>query len=283
MGVLFLLLLLPLFCSVTLAVAIPSFDEKYEGQPEGNRFRMKTTISKHNPSPLVSIILSTYNRAHLVKRAIASVLTQSYRNWELIIIDDGSVDDTWQLVMPVVKSDPRIIYCYHVNTGLARSRNIGITLASGEYTTFLDSDDEYRDNHLSVRIEVMEKKPSLALIYGGIEYVGPLEKQYAPDAQRPGKKVHLSKCYASGTFFARTSTFEKLNGFRNLPFAEDFDFIQRMQKKGLKIAKMKEPTYRYRVDSDNRLCDLYERGGEQAILEFRSHRAGQHYELFGDS
>jgi glycosyltransferase involved in cell wall biosynthesis len=282
MGAVFLLLL-PLVFSVTPVLTKPSFDETYEGQPEGNRSRMKTNISKHNHSPLVSIILCTYNRAHLVKRAIASVLTQSYRNWELIIIDDGSADDTWQVVMPVVKSDPRVTYCYHTNTGLPRSRNIGITLASGEYTTFLDSDDEYRDNHLSVRIEAMEHKPLLALLYGGIEYVGPLKNQYAPDAQRLGKKLHLSKCYASATFFARTSVFKKLNGFRNLPFAEDFDFIRRMQKKGLKIAKVKEPTYCYRVDSDNRLCDLYERGGEQAILEFRAHRAGQHAERFGDS
>jgi cellulose synthase/poly-beta-1,6-N-acetylglucosamine synthase-like glycosyltransferase len=60
------------------------------------------------PLPLFSVILCTYNRAHLVKRAIALVLTQSYSNWELIIIDDGSADDTWQVVMPVVKSDPRI-------------------------------------------------------------------------------------------------------------------------------------------------------------------------------
>jgi len=230
---------------------------------------MKTNISAHNHSPRVSIILCTYNRAHLVKRAMTSVLTQSCSNWELIIIDDGSADDTWQVVMPVVKSDPRITYCYHTNTGLPRSRNIGITLASGEFTTFIDSDDEYRDNHLVVRIEAMEHTPSLALLYGGIEYVGPLEKQYAPDAQRPGKKIHLSKCYASGTFFVRTSVFKKLNGFRNLPFAEDFEFIQRMQKRGLKIAKMKEPTYRYHVDADNRLCDLYARGGEQAIMEFR--------------
>jgi glycosyltransferase involved in cell wall biosynthesis len=273
MGVV-ILLLLPLYFSVIPALAEPSFDAKYASPLEGNRSRMKTTISTHNDSPLISIILCTYNRAHLVTRAMASVLTQSYRNWELIIIDDGSADNTWQVVMPVVKSDPRITYCYHGNTGLPRSRNSGITLASGAYTTFLDSDDEYRDNHLAVRIEAMEHKPSLALLYGGIEYVGPVEKQFAPDAERPGKKIHLSKCYASATFFARTSVFKKLNGFRNLPFAEDFDFIQRTHKKGLKIAKVKEPTYRYRVDSDNRLCDLYERGGEQAILEFRAHRAG---------
>jgi glycosyltransferase involved in cell wall biosynthesis len=235
---------------------------------------MKTKISKHNDSPLVSIILCTYNRAHLVKRAIASVLTQSYRNWELIIIDDGSADDTGQVVMPVAKSDPRIKYFYHTNKGLAQSRNIGITLASGKYTTFLDSDDEYREDHLSVRIQAMGKTPSWALIYGGIEYVGPVEKLYAPDAQRTNKKIHLSKCYASGTFFARTSAFKKLKGFRNLPFAEDLDFIRRAHKKGLKIAKVKEPTYRYHVDADNRLCDLYARGGGKAILEFRGHRAG---------
>ena len=239
---------------------------------ELNGSRMKSEISKSNHSPLVSIILCTYNRAHLVTRAIASVLTQSYRKWELIIIDDGSEDNTGQVVMPVVKSDPRITYVYHANKGLARSRNIGIALASGEYATFLDSDDEYGEHHLSVRIRAMEKKPSPALIYGGIEYVGPVERQYAPDAQRPGRKIHLSKCYASGTFFARTSVFRKLKGFHNLPFAEDFDFIQRAREKGLKIAKVKEQTYRYRVDEDNRLCDLYERGGERAIFEFRGHR-----------
>ena len=235
---------------------------------------MKTTILRPNSSPLVSIILCTYNRAHLVTRAIGSVLTQSYRDWELIIIDDGSADDTGKVVMPVVKSDPRITYVYHANQGLARARNIGIALASGEYSTFLDSDDEYREQHLSVRIRVMGKRPSPALIYGGIEYVGPVKRQYVADARHPGKRIHLSKCYASGTFFARTSLFKKLNGFRNLIFAEDLDFIRRARKKGLKVAKVKERTYRYRVDADNRLCDLYESGGDEAILEFRGHGAG---------
>jgi glycosyltransferase involved in cell wall biosynthesis len=209
-----------------------------------------------------------------VTRAIVSVLAQSYLNWELIIIDDGSGDSTGHVVMPTVKSDSRITYLYHANTGLARSRNVGIALASGQYTTFLDSDDEYRENHLSVRIEAMREHPPPGLIHGGIEYVGPADRQYVQDAQHPGKKIHLSKCYASGTFFARTSVFRRLRGFRDLPFAEDLDLIRRARKKGLKITKVKEPTYRYRVDVDNRLCDLYAQGGEKAILEFRGHGAG---------
>jgi len=235
---------------------------------------MNTGIGTRQNSPLVSIILCTYNRAHLVTRAIASVLAQSYRHWELIIIDDGSVDDTALIVMPIAKSDPRITYCYHANQGLARSRNIGIALARGKYTTFLDSDDEYRPEHLSVRLKAMESSPSFSLIHGGIEYVGPVDKQYVPDALRPGMKIHLPECYAGGTFFAPTSVFRKSRGFRNLPFAMDLDFVQRMGEAGLKIAAAEERTYRYRLDADNRLCDLYERGGEEAILKFREQRGG---------
>ena len=231
---------------------------------------MSTGTAKRHRPPLVSVIVCTYNRGHLVKRAIASVLAQSYRNWELIIIDDGSVDATARVVLPLVKSDPRIMYCCHANQGLARSRNLGIALASGAYMTFLDSDDEYRAQHLSTRVRAMEKQPSLSLIYGGIEYVGPLEKQYVPDAQRPGKKVHLRDCYAGGTFFARTSTFRTLNGFRNLPFTMDFDFVRRTRRKGLRIAQAEALTYRYHLDSDHRLCDLYEQGGDEAILNFRA-------------
>lgn len=235
---------------------------------------MGLRISAAERSPLVSIILCTYNRAHLVKRAIASVLTQSYCNWELIIVDDGSADDTGHVVMPLVKADKRITYFYHANQGLARSRNIGIALAAGEHTTFIDSDDEYRKQHLSVRIEAMERRPSPALIHGGIEYVGPVGKQCVPDARCPDKKIHLRDCYAGGTFFGRTSVFRSLKGFRDLPFAMDLDFVQRMRKKALKITHVQERTYRYHLDTDHRLCDLYEQGGEEAILQFRKHGRG---------
>ena len=231
---------------------------------------MRPRKSLAQNQPLVSIILCTFNRAHLVTRAISSVLIQTHRNWELIVVDDGSADETAQLVLPIVKSDLRISYIYHANKGLALSRNAGMRFAEGQYITFLDSDDEYREDHLAVRVRIMEKRSSPALLYGGIEYVGPPEKQYVPDARHPGRKIHLSNCYASGTFFARASVFKKLVGFRNIPFAEDFDLVQRMRTKGFKLVKVKEPTYRYHVDTDNRLCDLYERGGEQAILEYRN-------------
>ncbi len=233
---------------------------------------MNRRISRRDTSPpLVSIILCTYNRAHLVTRAIASVLAQSYGQWELIVVDDGSVDSTELVVMPIVKSDPRIRYLYQANRGVAFSRNVGIALARGTYTTFVDSDDEYRAQHLLVRIQTMERRRSLALIYGGIEFVGPLGKRYVADVEHPGQKIHLRYCYAGATFFAHTAVFRKLKGFRDLPYALDLDFIRRMRFKDLTIAKATTPTYRYHLDSKKRLCDLYERGGKEAILEFQTH------------
>ncbi len=230
---------------------------------------MQGISSSRRGLPLISIILCTYNRAHLVTRAIASVLGQSCGDWELIIVDDGSIDDTALVMRPLVKSDPRLRYLYQANQGLARSRNAGITLARGTYTTFLDSDDEFRRGHLTTRIRAMMRRPSVTLLHGGIEYVGPVDRQYVPDAQRPGKRIHLRRCYAGGTFFARTSLFRKFGGFRNLPFAMDLDFVQRVLKRRLPIARIRTATYRYHLNTDHRMCDLYEGGGEEALLQFR--------------
>lgn len=90
----------------------------------------------------ISIIIPTYNREELLRRAINSVLMQSYGNWELIIIDDGSDDGTNKLVSSYL-NDTRIKYYYHKNKGVSSSRNTGIKNASTDYIIFLDSDDEF--------------------------------------------------------------------------------------------------------------------------------------------
>ncbi len=93
--------------------------------------------------PKVSVIIITYNRANLLPLAIESVLFQSFSNWELIIIDDGSTDNTSSVVERFL-SDQRIIYHKNdINLGIGRTRNIGLRLAQGEYVAILDSDDEW--------------------------------------------------------------------------------------------------------------------------------------------
>ena len=98
--------------------------------------------------PRFSIIIPTYNRAHLLPRAVESVVTQTFEDWELIVIDDGSTDNTANVVKPFL-TDQRIHYHWQENKELNGARNTGVNQASGEFICFLDDDDLYLPNHLS--------------------------------------------------------------------------------------------------------------------------------------
>src|SRR6056297_2055943 len=98
--------------------------------------------------PLVSVNLTTYNRAHLLHRAIKSVLNQAYKNLEIIIVDDGSDDNTYEVLENLGKNDNRINYIKHAkNRGNAAARNTALKNSSGEYIAFMDDDDEWIDPH----------------------------------------------------------------------------------------------------------------------------------------
>ncbi len=99
-----------------------------------------------NDNILFSIIIPTFNRAGIIGRAIESVLAQTYPYWELIVIDDGSTDNTREIVQKY--KDKRIKYFYQENKELNGARNKGVELSLGEYIGFLDDDDEYMENHL---------------------------------------------------------------------------------------------------------------------------------------
>ena len=221
-----------------------------------------------NTNPLISVILCTYNRKSLVLRAIKSVLKQTYTNWQLIIVDDGSTDGSGKILLPLPKNDRRIIYLHHSNKGVALSRNAGIKIALGRYISFLDSDDEYEQDHLEKRIAYLESHKKVAAMFGGVKIVGPKKKHYVPDINRPGNKIHISKCHPAGTLVARIQCLLAVKGFRDMPYSDDYDLITRL-KKSFKIAKVNFPTYIYHVDAKDRLCDLYDDGGEERILEFR--------------
>ena len=98
--------------------------------------------------PFFTIIIPTYNRAHIIKRPIDSIISQSFDDWELIIVDDGSTDDTKAVVDTY--RDSRIKYVWQENQERSAARNHGISLAKGEWICFQDSDDEYLPEHLRI-------------------------------------------------------------------------------------------------------------------------------------
>lgn len=117
--------------------------------------------------PLVSVILPTYNRANLIGRAIASVVAQSHREWELIVVDDASTDGTPAVVRAF--ADPRIfLVSLPFNCGSpARPRNVGLQLARGDWLAYIDDDNAWRPQHLERLLEAAREHPEAAGAYGG--------------------------------------------------------------------------------------------------------------------
>jgi glycosyltransferase involved in cell wall biosynthesis len=119
---------------------------------------------------LTSIILPTYNRAEFIEDAFNSILSQQYLNWELIIVDDGSSDNTSEIVSAFThRIANNIIYIKQENQGPAVARNTGIAKASGDYIAFYDSDDIWLPHHLKNCISVLEKNPEVSWIYGACQ------------------------------------------------------------------------------------------------------------------
>ena len=115
-------------------------------------------------SPLFSVVIPTYNRAHVLRRSVDSVLRQTYRNFELLIIDDGSTDETKSLIEEY--DDPRVRYLAHErNLGQNRALNTGIESARGELISFLDSDDEWMPEMLERVLEKFRSDPEFGCVY----------------------------------------------------------------------------------------------------------------------
>ena len=112
-------------------------------------------MTKELAQPYFSIIVATYNRASFLPTCIESVLNQTYTHWELIIIDDGSTDETKEVVSKY--TDERVIYRYQNNSERSSARNNGIRISSGDYCFFLDSDDWYLPNHLQVHADAISE------------------------------------------------------------------------------------------------------------------------------
>lgn len=125
-------------------------------------------------NPLISVIIPTYNRAHLLERAVRSVLNQTYSQFEVIVVDDGSSDDTPMVVDRLKKLDERVRYlCHGKNKGPQAARNTGIHATRGDFVAFLDSDDEWLPSKLEKQMAVFASGGrKLGVVYSGfrLEY-----------------------------------------------------------------------------------------------------------------
>ncbi len=120
---------------------------------------------------LVTVIIPTYNRAYCVGRAIESVRAQTHSNWELLLVDDGSTDNTADLIAANYGSDSRIHYIQQANAGVSAARNTGISAAQGAFIAFLDSDDVWKPWKLEVQLACFQAFPDVGMVWTEFEAV----------------------------------------------------------------------------------------------------------------
>ncbi len=183
--------------------------------------------------PLVSIIIPTFNRAHLISETLNSVLAQTYTNWECIIIDDGSTDATEELIANYIKKDSRFQYFFRPSSkqkGPSSCRNYGLEMTKGEFIIFLDSDDILANFSLSKRIEMFNKYPennglifSTHFFEGNISNIGSLVNN---DPLIENEENYLGLFLNYKFPFTVMSPIWKKNIFENVLFSEDLLLLE---------------------------------------------------------
>jgi glycosyltransferase involved in cell wall biosynthesis len=186
--------------------------------------------------------MAVYNRDYtLVKRALDSVMAQDFKDFELIIVDDGSNVELGQDILGYVgQHEDQLRYLRHKNMGQALSLNRGILNSTGQYIGFIDGDDEYKPNHISACLASIGEYDLITATMEHIAACG--EDLFIPGGNDPNSDVFIDDFVAFGTLFGKREVFESLP-FRKA-YSSDADFYQRASGRYL-TAKFDLRTYKY--------------------------------------
>jgi len=238
---------------------IHSLYERYiVGKRYGTPYISVISLYQCRDNPLVSVIMPAYNAAEHIAEAIESVLIQNYQNFELIIVDDGSTDNTNEVVTRF--DDDKIKYFYKNNTGVASARNLGIEKAKGIFIINLDADDMITPDFISTHLMEFERYPDADLIYCDDCLIDEDDKpiRVIERPEYPDRKFLIRDLFRCGypvvpfRTCIRKSVFDKIGLFdEKLLVAEDYDMMRRFVKSGLKAHHLKGALYLRRMSPDS--------------------------------
>jgi glycosyltransferase involved in cell wall biosynthesis len=198
----------------------------------------------------VSVIIPCFNQGHLVDDAVQSVLAQTYRDFEIIVVNDGSTDEgTASMLQTYSRPWTRVIHTG--NQGLAAARNNGIREAAGTYILPLDADDKIADSYLERAVEILDANPNAGIVYSQAEFFGEQSGVWElPDYSFP--EILLGNVIFASGFF-RKSDWERVNGYNpNMKYGlEDYDFWLSLIELGREVYQIPEPLFLYRQRSES--------------------------------
>lgn len=198
-------------------------------------------------APLVSIVIPAYNAEKTILRTINSVLNQTYKNIEIIVVDDGSSDQTAKLVQKITNQDQRVILLKQANSGVAIARNLGINKSTGEYIAPIDADDIWFPDKIEKQLQCMLNSPSsVGLVYSWSVYIDEKDKIFGEYRRGICETIHSTSGYVLPALtycnflnnasipLIRRSCFERIGGYdpqfkqQNAQGCEDLDLYLRI-------------------------------------------------------
>lgn len=215
-------------------------------------------------APRVSVIIPAYNCSAFVGRAVASVLHQEFSDWEAIVIDDASTDDTWA-ACNAIEPDPRVRLLRNPkNLGSAGSRNRGIDAARGEVVALLDGDDRWYPNFLGTQLGILDSRPDIHCVCSDFDLIDEGDAvtfassgSFSYDPSVPLQHHTLASVWESSrnliptTFVARRAVFDKVGGFQ-AGYWEDINFWLRLGAAGFDIIETPAVLASYRLHSNQK-------------------------------
>ena len=208
-------------------------------------------MEKNNTQNLISIILPTYNGAKWIEKSIQSVIDQTYQNWELLVIDDGSTDDTSNIVSSMSFKDLRIRYIKNeVNLGVQKTRNIALNKSVGEYIAEIDQDDEWIDkDKLKKQVEFLKNNNDYVLVGTGAIMVDETGVEIArylmPETDLEiRRKILRANCFIHSSVLYKANTVKDIGGYTVEKMSEDHDMWLRLGRMG-KFMNFREYSVKY--------------------------------------
>jgi len=205
-----------------------------------------------NNNIIISVIIPAYNYGNFIGECLDSVLSQTFKNWECIVVDNGSTDSTSSIVKNYVNKDSRIKYHYTDQKGVSLARNLGVELSEGSYILPLDADDKIAESFLEKAIEIMNKNPQLSLIYCDAVLFGNVNKKWILPTFDFKNMLIENSIFCSALI--KKNEFLAVHGYNvnMVEGFEDWDFWIRYLNNNKKVYKINEPLFYYRIKQNSR-------------------------------
>lgn len=226
---------------------------------------------------LVSVILPVYNSSNYLHHAIKSIIDQKYQELEIIIINDGSTDNSDQIIKQYTENDPRIVYIKRENKGLVFSLNEGIRIARGKYIARMDSDDLSHPNRIKEQVAYLEKYELDLCGTAIIRFNGWRKKRisYPKHNEEIKLKLLFGSPFAHPSILGKSALFKQNLYEIKYKHAEDFDLWQRLAANGIKSGNLSESLLLYR-EHQNQISALQNSIQKELSIEIAA-RTWQHY------